>query len=139
MAFRFDTLTNSIRDRSGSGQQSVTGFAKGDDPNSYFVVFGTTASPCIRGEAMECNRQIRLQHVSTKKFTVATQALYQTTRKPLRTTATIPGMEGGVHKLGTQYHNPIPGQLEVSWVTASGPSEQWVAVEGIYYSDRKYD
>ncbi|KAI8806945.1 MIR motif-containing protein [Cladochytrium replicatum] len=181
--------SHSVSYGSGSGQQSVTGFAKGDDPNSYFMVYGTTTSPCIRGEAIECNRKIRLQHVNTKKYLHS----HSGHASPLSNNQEVSAYEGNdsgdgecffefspasvsnplnfsewkvvctnsAHKYWAreenvkfvhgdtgrhlsastrfQYRNPIPGQLEVSGVTASGPSEQWVAVEGIYFSDRKYD
>ncbi|KAJ3023173.1 UNVERIFIED_CONTAM: Stromal cell-derived factor 2-like protein 1 [Siphonaria sp. JEL0065] len=51
----------------GSGQQSVTGFANGDDTNSLFVVenaFGAAA--CARGAVVKCGDVVRLQHLNTK-------------------------------------------------------------------------
>ncbi|KAI8613417.1 MIR motif-containing protein [Chytriomyces sp. MP71] len=54
---------------SGSGQQSVTGFNGGDDPNSLFVVdsaFG--AKQCKRGSPFKCDDIVRLNHLTTKKY-----------------------------------------------------------------------
>ena len=48
---------------SGSGQQSVTGFPKGDDANSLFVV--STDQP--RGAPINCGQTIQLVHLKTGK------------------------------------------------------------------------
>ncbi|KAJ3080162.1 Stromal cell-derived factor 2-like protein 1, partial [Rhizoclosmatium hyalinum] len=51
----------------GSGQQSVTGFAAGDDTNSLFVVEHGVDSPfCKRGQPVKCGDSVRLQHINTK-------------------------------------------------------------------------
>eukprot|EP00842_Homolaphlyctis_polyrhiza_P001380 jgi/Hompol1/2242/HPOL_005898-RA len=64
--------SHEVKYGTGSGQQSVTGFPKGDDPNSYFVVYeafsSSNPSPCLRGRAIRCGESIRLQHLATGKF-----------------------------------------------------------------------
>ncbi|KAL2917483.1 hypothetical protein HK105_202764 [Polyrhizophydium stewartii] len=53
----------------GSLQQSVTGFPRGDDPNSYFVVSGGFGEgDCARGQPVRCGQTVRLQHLQTGKF-----------------------------------------------------------------------
>ncbi|KAH6569476.1 hypothetical protein BASA50_010922 [Batrachochytrium salamandrivorans] len=53
----------------GSGQQSVTGFPKGNDPNSLFVVSsGLGEITCSRGQPVHCGQTVRLQHLNTKRF-----------------------------------------------------------------------
>ncbi|KAK9712480.1 hypothetical protein K7432_007118 [Basidiobolus ranarum] len=51
---------------SGSRQQSVTALSSGDDTNSLWVVKGALGESCPRGQAVECNSIIRLQHMNTK-------------------------------------------------------------------------
>mmetsp|Transcript_12188 Transcript_12188/g.36579 ORF Transcript_12188/g.36579 Transcript_12188/m.36579 type:complete len:210 (+) Transcript_12188:186-815(+) len=53
---------------SGSGQQSVTGFQGGDDSNSYWVVRGTEAEPCVQGTPMKYGTHLRLQHSNTRRW-----------------------------------------------------------------------
>ncbi|KAJ3048654.1 Stromal cell-derived factor 2-like protein 1 [Rhizophlyctis rosea] len=57
---------NSVNYGSGSGQQSVTGFPRGDDPSSYWTIhhgFGET--PRRRGDSVPCNAIITLTHLNT--------------------------------------------------------------------------
>mmetsp|Transcript_17696 Transcript_17696/g.36724 ORF Transcript_17696/g.36724 Transcript_17696/m.36724 type:complete len:182 (+) Transcript_17696:123-668(+) len=52
----------------GSGQQSVTGFRGGGDPNSYWIVKGPHAKPMPkRGSVVKCGDLIRLEHVQTTR------------------------------------------------------------------------
>jgi hypothetical protein len=37
------------------------------------------------------------------------------------------------------YNNPISGQIEVSASKKSGQNTEWVAQEGIYFSDRNFN
>ncbi|GMH32212.1 hypothetical protein BSKO_00046 [Bryopsis sp. KO-2023] len=53
---------------SGSQQQSVTGFPKGDDTNSYWIVRGTLDAPCKQGAAIVRSQQLRLQHAPTRRW-----------------------------------------------------------------------
>lgn len=47
--------------------QSVTATQEKDDHNSYWVIKGTKTKPCGRGEPIECNQIVRIEHLSTKK------------------------------------------------------------------------
>ncbi|TPX31015.1 hypothetical protein SmJEL517_g05537 [Synchytrium microbalum] len=61
--------SHSIAYGSGSGQNSVTGFPNGDDPNSYFVVYEAFGDKqCRRGVPIECGGTVRLKHLETKRF-----------------------------------------------------------------------
>ncbi|TPX45907.1 hypothetical protein SeMB42_g01143 [Synchytrium endobioticum] len=65
----FRLHSHAIAYGTGSQQNSVTGFPKGDDPNSVFVVheaFGE--KPCKRGTPFRCGSTIRLKHLETKRF-----------------------------------------------------------------------
>jgi dolichyl-phosphate-mannose--protein O-mannosyl transferase len=53
---------------SGSGQQSVTGFLTGNDPNSYFVIQGKQSTRCVRGTSIQCGEVITLKHQNTGKY-----------------------------------------------------------------------
>ncbi|KAK6093203.1 hypothetical protein MT418_006539 [Batrachochytrium dendrobatidis] len=53
---------------SGSGRQSVTGYPKGDDPNSLFVVGAALSGSCSRGQPVHCGDSIRLQHLNTRQY-----------------------------------------------------------------------
>ncbi|KAJ1563799.1 Stromal cell-derived factor 2-like protein 1, partial [Cladochytrium tenue] len=69
VASGFRLHSHGVNYGSGSGQQSVTAFPSGDDPNSYFVVHGAIGAPdCARGQAVRCGDGVRLQHMNTKKF-----------------------------------------------------------------------
>ena len=52
-----------------SGQQSITAFPSGSDPNSYFTIHGAYGQPdCARGTPFKCNDIVRLQHLNTQKL-----------------------------------------------------------------------
>ncbi|KAH7822091.1 putative stromal cell-derived factor 2 [Monocercomonoides exilis] len=51
----------------GSYQQSVTGYPKGDDPNSLWLVKAENGKTYKRGTPVKCGDEIRLEHVSTKR------------------------------------------------------------------------
>lgn len=52
----------------GSGQQSVTGFADSGDSNSYWIVKeGHEDAPKLAGTVVKCGDVIRLQHLNTAK------------------------------------------------------------------------
>lgn len=53
---------------SGSGQQSVTGFANVDDSNSYWVVKPIQESGAKQGDTIRSGTMIRLQHMRTRKW-----------------------------------------------------------------------
>ncbi|OQR75459.1 stromal cell-derived factor 2-like [Tropilaelaps mercedesae] len=59
--------SHDVKYGTGSGQQSVTATQEKDDHNSYWVVKGTKAKPCGRGDPIECNQVIRVEHLATKK------------------------------------------------------------------------
>lgn len=53
---------------SGSGQQSVTGFADTGDSNSFWVVKSAHHTPTrLAGQPVKCGDWIRLQHLNTHK------------------------------------------------------------------------
>ncbi|KAJ3362121.1 Stromal cell-derived factor 2-like protein 1 [Kappamyces sp. JEL0680] len=127
--------SHDVKYGSGSGQQSVTAYPRGNDPNSYFRV---EKEGCDRGVAVPplSNQQevsaytgsdsgdnwrvgcktkywkreapVTLEHVDTKKF------LTSSTRYA--------------------YGNPIQGQHEVAAKSYSGDNELWIAQEGIYFA-----
>ncbi|EGG23750.1 hypothetical protein DFA_05885 [Cavenderia fasciculata] len=51
----------------GSGQQSVTGFADGNDPNSLWVIKGAHGENQPQGKVVKKGDTIRLLHLNTKK------------------------------------------------------------------------
>ncbi|ORY06823.1 hypothetical protein K493DRAFT_273917 [Basidiobolus meristosporus CBS 931.73] len=51
---------------SGSRQQSVTALPTADDTNSFWIVKGALGENCPRGQPIECNSVVRLQHMNTK-------------------------------------------------------------------------
>ncbi|XP_042442070.1 stromal cell-derived factor 2-like protein [Zingiber officinale] len=53
---------------SGSGQQSVTGFANVDDSNSYWIVKSQPDSSAKQGDIIPHGTIIRLQHMRTRKW-----------------------------------------------------------------------
>ncbi|KAI8466834.1 MAG: MIR motif-containing protein [Monoraphidium minutum] len=52
----------------GSQQQSVTAFPESDDANSYWVVLGSPAEPCLPGSPLKKKQKMRLQHSATRKW-----------------------------------------------------------------------
>ena len=58
--------SHDIKYGGGSGQQSVTGVSKADDPNSFWIVKeGHEEEPCQQGKVILNGNTIRLQHVVT--------------------------------------------------------------------------
>lgn len=58
--------SHDIKYGTGSGQQSVTGFEQGSDPNSYFQVMQALgAKPFVSGAPVACGATIRLKHQYT--------------------------------------------------------------------------
>ncbi|KAK9808709.1 hypothetical protein WJX72_002347 [[Myrmecia] bisecta] len=53
---------------SGSGQQSVTGSHTPDDANSFWIVRGPEAEPCVQGTPIKSGQLVRLQHAATRKW-----------------------------------------------------------------------
>ncbi|MCO5570424.1 hypothetical protein L7F22_024146 [Adiantum nelumboides] len=53
---------------SGSGQQSVTGFAGVEDSNSYWIVKAAEDSDAQQGDTISEGAVIRLQHMKTRKW-----------------------------------------------------------------------
>lgn len=64
-ATSFRLHSHEVKYGSGSGQQSVTAFPQGDDPNSYFQVLGPIGTDCKRGNSFKCGDLIRLLHQNT--------------------------------------------------------------------------
>ena len=62
----FRLHSHEIKYGSGSGQQSVTGFPRGNDPNSYFKV-DLARGEGERGATIPCNELVTLTHVKTGK------------------------------------------------------------------------
>lgn len=54
--------SHDVKYGSGSGQQSVTAYPKGNDPNSYFRV---EKEGCDRGVAVACNQVVQFTHIKT--------------------------------------------------------------------------
>lgn len=46
----FRLHSHEVKYGSGSGQQSVTAYPEGDDPNSYWLVQGADMTECPQGE-----------------------------------------------------------------------------------------
>jgi dolichyl-phosphate-mannose--protein O-mannosyl transferase len=63
----FKLHSHEIKYGTGSGQQSVTGFMNGDDPNSYFQIKSNFDQPTqkelgyVSGKPVVCGDTIRLQ------------------------------------------------------------------------------
>ncbi|KAF9974855.1 Stromal cell-derived factor 2-like protein 1 [Actinomortierella ambigua] len=83
---------------SGSGQQSVTAYPGGDDPNSLWIVMGAHGHTCERGEPVPCGSTIRLRHVNTRKF---------------------------LHSHG-QHRSPMSGGYEVSAYDGMDQGDNWI-------------
>ncbi|KAJ3282933.1 Stromal cell-derived factor 2-like protein 1, partial [Blyttiomyces sp. JEL0837] len=148
---------------SGSGQQSVTGFAAGDDPNSYFLVQPAYEKTCTRGTPIKCNTEIRLEHMNTNKYLHS-----HAHQSPLSGNQEVSAYEFTdlgdnwkvvchdkkavywkreekvrfLHEVTGKYlssnakyqfRNPIPGQLEISATKSAGNNELWQVQEGIFF------
>eukprot|EP01135_Chromosphaera_perkinsii_P009909 Nk52_evm2s1967 gene=Nk52_evmTU2s1967 len=59
--------SHEVKYGTGSGQQSVTGFPKRNDPNSYWIP-SVVGRLCNRGGLIECGSTLTLRHSSTNKF-----------------------------------------------------------------------
>lgn len=58
--------SHEVKYGSGSGQQSVTGSDIKEDVNSHWMIKGKeTKSPCGRGQPVQCDSEVRLQHITT--------------------------------------------------------------------------
>jgi dolichyl-phosphate-mannose--protein O-mannosyl transferase len=146
---------------SGSGQQSVTCFPNGNDPNSYFMIQSSRQTTCQRGTSVRCGQTIVLRHVRTDKLLHSHKV-----KSPIsgqQEVSAYAGEDEGdnwivgcntkvwkrevpitlQHKQTKQFlsssgqhrfSHPINGQLEVAARSSSGPGEQWIAQEGIYLS-----
>ena len=53
---------------SGSGQQSVTGFPKPNDSNSYWTVEAKHGERCVLGVPLQNGHRFRLMHANTRKW-----------------------------------------------------------------------
>ncbi|KAI8896792.1 MIR motif-containing protein [Globomyces pollinis-pini] len=151
--------SHDVKYGSGSGQQSVTGFSKGNDPNSYFVVFGELNQDCERGKIIECGSTIRLKHQRTQKF-LHSHLIHSPLSQQQEVSAhdSLDSGDNWLVKCNTKtwkrekvinlqhvdtkvflsasgryaFGNPINGQLEVCGRKYAGNDEQWIAQEGIY-------
>ncbi|KAJ3195418.1 hypothetical protein HK101_000260 [Irineochytrium annulatum] len=151
----FRLHSHSISYGSGSGQQSVTGFAGADDPNSLFTVVGPLTENCIRGRPIKCNAVVRLEHSSTRKFLHS--HLHQSPLSSNQEVSAYEFSDVGDHwkvictekkekywkreqkvrfqhvetskylssNTKYQFRNPIPGQLEICAVSSAGANELW--------------
>ncbi|KAG5458245.1 MAG: MIR motif-containing protein [Olpidium bornovanus] len=148
---------------SGSRQQSVTGFAEVDDPNSLWKLKAEHGKDCRRGEPVPCGGIVRLLHVNTGRLLHS--HLHQS---PLSRQQEVSAFEGenkddnwkivcqnttdthwtregpvalyhvstGLHLSASPRHvysHPIPGQLEVSAAKSAGRETVWAAQEGFYF------
>eukprot|EP01095_Lingulamoeba_sp_RSL-Kostka_P002641 TRINITY_DN13553_c0_g1_i1.p1 TRINITY_DN13553_c0_g1~~TRINITY_DN13553_c0_g1_i1.p1 ORF type:complete len:229 (-),score=78.88 TRINITY_DN13553_c0_g1_i1:125-811(-) len=68
VATGFRLHSHEIKYGGGSGQQSVTGYPTGDDPNSYWLVKEPQGEPqCDQGKPLRHGAKFRLQHLTTGK------------------------------------------------------------------------
>jgi len=160
-AFKMRLHSHDVKYGSGSGQQSVTGTDEKEDVNSNWVVKGTHKSPCHRGEAIECGRKIRLEHLQTGKNLHS--HLFQS---PLSGNQEISAFgDGGegdsgdnwevlchgstwdrdeavqfrhldtnayLSVSGSTFGRPIHGQMEIVGLSHSDSSSYWTTAEGIF-------
>jgi hypothetical protein len=68
VASRFRLHSHEVAYGSGSGQQSVTGFADGDDSNSLWTVRPPLGGTCAQGSKITDGQLVRLQHVGTGRW-----------------------------------------------------------------------
>ncbi|KAI8881956.1 hypothetical protein K501DRAFT_252238 [Backusella circina FSU 941] len=149
---------------SGSGQQSVTGFAAADDGNSFWMIEASSGKYCSRGEPVACGSTIRLRHTNTKSY------LHSHNHKsPLSNQQEVSCYDGQdqgdnwkveclekgdkywirekpiqlVHQESNtylssfqqhQFGQPIPGQLEVACAKGASKNSVWMAQEGVYFA-----
>ncbi|XP_018012580.1 stromal cell-derived factor 2 [Hyalella azteca] len=159
--YRVRLHSHDVKYGSGSGQQSVTGSPTQEDHNSNWLVKGTPAKPCTRGEAIKCGEQVRLEHVSTHRNLHSHHF-----SSPLSDQQEVSafgeegeGDTGDVWSIicsgeawrrgdqimlrhvdtdvylgvtGQQYGRPINGQSEVVGLTRSGPQTNWQSMEGVF-------
>ncbi|KAL7750035.1 hypothetical protein RI367_004550 [Sorochytrium milnesiophthora] len=161
----FKLHSHEISYGSGSRQQSTTGFPNRDDPNSLWRVDGAHGESCIRGEPIQCNDVVRLQHVATKNYLHS--HLHKSPLSQNQEVSAYDGLNAGdnwkVVCKGTKshwsreeqiqlahgetgyflyassqyaYRSPINGQLEISAVKSASQECNWTAEEGIYFADR---
>jgi dolichyl-phosphate-mannose--protein O-mannosyl transferase len=157
----FKLHSHEINYGSGSGQQSITCFPNGNDPNSYFIVQGAFGTNCVRGTTIDCGQTISLKHAKTFK-NLHSHSIKSPLSGQQEVSAYVGNDEGddwivgctGVwkreqpitlqHKQTKQYlsssdrhrfGHPISGQLEVAARSKASSDEQWIAQEGVYISN----
>ncbi|KAJ3301242.1 Stromal cell-derived factor 2-like protein 1 [Kappamyces sp. JEL0829] len=146
--------SHDVKYGSGSGQQSVTAYPRGNDPNSYFRV---EKEGCDRGVAVPCNQVVQFTHIKTN--TKLHSHLVASPLSNQQEVSAYTGSDSGDNwRVGCKtkywkreaphvdtkkfltsstryaYGNPIQGQHEVAAKSYSGDNELWIAQEGIYFA-----
>ncbi|KAG9303882.1 hypothetical protein G9A89_005792 [Geosiphon pyriformis] len=143
----------------GSGQQSVTGLANPDDPDSFWQVKAALGEQCLRGQLIPCGSAIRLLHSGTGKFLHSHHHTAPISGQ--QEVSAYDGQDNGdnwklicdnksskswereekvqlVHaetdtylsaNKEHMYSNPIPGQIEVATSKSGGKGTYWCAQE----------
>lgn len=68
LATKFRLHSHEVAFSRGSQQQSVTAYPSSDDGNSLWIVLGTANAPCVPGDPIKKNQELRLQHVATRRW-----------------------------------------------------------------------
>ncbi|CAG8435014.1 7251_t:CDS:2 [Diversispora eburnea] len=163
---RYKLHSHSISYGTGSGQQSVTGLSRADDPDSYWIIKAANGASCKRGEPIKCNSIIRLQHISTGKLLHSHHHFSPLSNQ--QEVSAFDGLDSGdnweliclntstkywlreqkiklmhsetykylVASKDKVYNNPINGQIEVAASSKSNEDSEWIAQEGIYFAER---
>ncbi|KAI8909672.1 MIR motif-containing protein [Gorgonomyces haynaldii] len=159
---QFRLHSHEVNYGSGSGQQSVTGYSKRDDSNSYFQVFGPQGTDCVKGTPIACESTVRLMHTNTQKFLHSHSGIQSPLSQHQEVSCNAPpdNNDHWTVKCNTKtwkreqpialqhtetkqflsashrhvYQSVIQGQLEVYCSKYQKQDEQWIAEEGIYIS-----
>ena len=148
---------------SGSGQQSVTGFAAGEDNNDYWLIQSmdmTSQSAHVHGRPIKKGDIVILRHMATGNWLHS-----HLHRSPLSGQQEVSAFDGKDDSnlwevgndfirgepvrfrhmqtgkyLGTspnKYGHPIPNQHEIMATQSPGPVTVWVTGSGIYFEADK--
>ncbi|EFN88606.1 Stromal cell-derived factor 2 [Harpegnathos saltator] len=153
--------SHDVKYGTGSGQQSVTGIEVKDDNNSYWLVKAESGKTCTRGEPIQCNNIIRLEHSATKK-NLHSHLISSPLSGKQEVSAYGEKGEGDsgdnwmvicsnnfwerddaimlkhietniyLSISGRVYGSPISGQMEIVGEYSSSPHTQWKAMEGMF-------
>jgi len=160
-AFKVRLHSHDIKYGSGSGQQSVTGSEKKEDPNSNWAVRGTPKTPCTRGEPITCGSKVRLQHLETTRnlhshlFSSPLSGHQEISafgedgegdtgdvwevvcngvawRRDESIQFRHPDTDAFLSASGNTYGRPISGQMEIVGLSDPDSSSYWQTMEGVF-------